>query len=90
MPEVTIEQTGRGGSIYYREGENTIVFDWEFGGSALALLFGVDTEHWDARYPWAIGRQAEIYDFVAKEVVRQQASGHRYKIDLASGDITIL
>ena len=87
--EVTISENGRGGSIYYREGENTITFDWEFGGSALALIFGTAAEHWDKNYPWAVGRQAEIYDAVAKEVVRQRAAGHPFKIDLDTGDITI-
>ena len=89
-PEVEISNSGRGGSIYYREEDKTIVFDWEFGGSALALIFGTTTEHWDQNYPWAIGRQAEIYDFVAKEVVRQHAAGRKFKVDLSSGDITIL
>jgi hypothetical protein len=89
-PVVEITESGRGGSIYYREGANQIRFDWEFGGgSTLALLFGDKSEGWDARHPWAAGRQAEIFEFVAKSTVEQKARGHRYKIELDSGDITI-
>ncbi len=88
--KVEITQSGRGGSIYYREGGNEIAFDWEFaGGSAVALLLGTKAEHWDARYPWAAGRQAEIYESVVRETIRQKASNSRYTIDLQSGDITI-
>jgi hypothetical protein len=29
-PVVEITTSGRGGSIKYREGDHTIVFDWEF------------------------------------------------------------
>jgi hypothetical protein len=32
-PAVEIMSTGRGGSIYYREGGDTAVFDWEFAAS---------------------------------------------------------
>ena len=51
-----ISTSGRGGSVYYREGDNTAVFDWEFGAPpALALIFGANAEAWDRRYPWRLG-----------------------------------
>ena len=88
---VEITQSGRGGSITYREGENTAGFDWEFGASpAIALIFGPTAEVWDRRYPWAAGRQAEIYDFVASEAVRQQAESAQFEVDLPSGTISVL
>src|SRR5215470_11768716 len=88
---VEIATSGRGGSITYREGENTATFDWEFGASpAIALIFGATAEVWDRRYPWAAGRQAEIYDVVAAEAVRQQAEGARFEVDLESGTISVL
>src|SRR5262245_17697429 len=71
---VEIAQSGRGGSIAYREGANTVAFDWEFGASpAIALIFGPAAQTWDRHYPWAAGRQAEIYDVVGAEAVRQKA-----------------
>ncbi|HUL08377.1 MAG TPA: hypothetical protein VLV76_18775 [Candidatus Acidoferrum sp.] len=88
---VEITQSGRGGSITYREGANAAGFDWEFGASpAIALIFGPTAEVWDRRYPWAAGRQAEICDFVASEAVRQQANGAHFEVDLESGTISVL
>ena len=88
---VEITTSGRGGTISYREGRNLASFDWEFGGGdALAILIGPKSEHWDLQNPWATGRQAEIYEFVGAEVIRQQAPGYSADIDLANGFVTIL
>src|SRR5262245_5096018 len=88
---VEITQSGRGGSISYREGGNTAVFDWEFGASpAIALIFGPTAQAWDRQHPWAAGRQAEIYHFVGAEAVRQQAEGARFEVDLDGGTISVL
>jgi len=91
MPRVEISNGGRAGSITYRERLHTASFDWEFGASpALAIITGPRATDWDRLHPWAAGRQAEIFEQVATEVVRQKASGHKYEIDLAGGTITIL
>ncbi len=88
---VEIATSGRGGSIHYREGGNTAAFDWEFAASpAIALIFGPTAQAWDQQYPWAAGRQAEIYDFVGAEVVRQKAEGARCEVDLESGTISVI
>lgn len=88
---VEIDQSGRGGSICYSEGDNTAVFDWEFGASpAIAIISGPGARLWARQYPWAAGRQAEIYDFVATEAVRRQAEGARFEVDLESGTISVL
>src|SRR5215813_8492461 len=88
---VEITQSGRGGSITYREGGNAVGFEWEFGASpAIALIFGAAAEVWDRRYPWAAGRQAEIYDVVGAEAVRQQAEGAQFEVDLERGTVSIL
>lgn len=90
QPSVEINTSGRGGSIYFREGINTASFSWEFAMSpALALIFGTPQQHWAAQYPWAGERQVEIYDFVAREAARQKAKGSAYEIDLELGIITI-
>jgi hypothetical protein len=91
MPRVEIGNGGRAGSITYRERLHTASFDWEFGASpALAIITGPHAAEWDRLHPWAAGRQAEIFEHVADEVVRQKASGHKYEIDLAAGTITVL
>jgi hypothetical protein len=88
---VEIAQSGRGGSITYREGGDTAAFDWEFGtSSAIALVFGPTAHVWDRQYPWAAGRQAEIYDFVGAEAVRQKAPDARFEVDLDGGTISVL
>jgi hypothetical protein len=90
-PLVEIRDGGRGGSITYVEGEYRIPFDWEFALSpTLALLWGPRAAGWDAAYPWAAGRQAEIYAFVGAEVVRQKANGHHAIFDLEAGTMDIV
>lgn len=91
MATVEIEQSGRGGSIYYREDENSITFGWEFAmPPALALIFGPTSQVWDSAHPWAVGRQREIYEFVGAEVVRQKAPGYFFDYDVESGLMSIL
>jgi hypothetical protein len=89
-PEVTISQGSRVGSLSYRESDNELLFDWEIGGSVVALIWGTKRNDWDSRHPWAAGRQPEIYNFVAKEVIRQKAPTSSFNIELESGTITIL
>jgi hypothetical protein len=90
-PTVEITTSGRGGSYTYREGAHSIAFDMEFGmAPELALAWGPKRAEWDARYPWAIGRQAAIYAFVGAEVVRQKAPGGAAEFDLELGHLTIL
>lgn len=91
MPRVDIGNGGRGGSITYGEGQHTASLYWEFALSpALAIVTGPRASEWDGACPWAAGRQAEIFEHVAVEVVRQKVPGSRYEIDLDSGTITIL
>jgi hypothetical protein len=89
-PQVEIVTSGRGGSVVYREGSRTVDFSWEFAmPPALALLFGPSALRWKHALSWAVGRQAEIFDTVGKEVVRQQAPGGEFIVDLDTGIIQI-
>lgn len=91
MATVEIEQTGRGGSIYYHEKEHTITFGWEFAmPPALALIFGPTSQIWDSAHPWAAGRQREIFELVGAEIVRQKAPGYYFDYDVESGLMSIL
>ena len=89
--EVEITQSGRGGSIFYRENDQVVSFGWEFAlDPALALIFGPKASQWDRAAPWAQGRQDEIFQRVAEEVVRQKAQGCDFETDLDEGVIEIL
>lgn len=91
MASVVIAQMGRGGGIEYHEEGRVIGFSWEFAMSpALVLVFGPRSAAWDREYPWAAGRQAEIYDVVGREIVRQKASGYVWESDLEDGVLTVL
>lgn len=53
-PVVDVDESGRGGSITYREGDDELRFYWEFAtGDTVALVFGPPAAGFDADYPWA-------------------------------------
>jgi hypothetical protein len=71
---VDIETRGRSGTLRYREGDQCIGFDWEFGsGDVVAVIRGPDPDAWDSSHPWAAGRRAEITKRVAAEAIRRKA-----------------
>lgn len=70
---VEIEESGRAGYIHYKEQGKVITFDYEIGGSVVALIWPPDKNIWDIKYPWASGRRQEIIERVKKEVLRQKA-----------------
>jgi hypothetical protein len=88
---VVLASEGRGGSIGYFEQGRRIGFSWEFAmPPALALVFGPSARAFEHEAPWAAGRRAEVYDTVGREVVRQQAPGGSFVVDLEAGMIEIL
>ena len=70
---VEIDEMGRAGSIYYKEGGNSIKFSFEIGGAVTASIWPPEKHEWDARFPWAATRRKEIVDRVIAEVIRQKA-----------------
>ena len=80
---------GRDGEVLYIEKGNTGRFYWEFlvGDAIIGVAFP-KKEQWDTAIPWAAGRQEEIMQKVAREVVRQEAPGH--KVRCADGSFEIL
>ena len=87
---VTIAQSGRSGSITYRESAGSMPFYWEFGGSdAVAIIWIEKPPVWSSRYPWAVERKHEILERVADEVIRQKASACSADIDEQNGYIYI-
>lgn len=89
MQRVSIEDQGRSGTVTYDEAGNRLACYWEFGGGdAVAIVQCGSAAAW-ARHPWALGRRAQILQYIADEVVRQKAPGCRAEIDPKSGDIVL-
>ena len=75
---VGIEETGRNGSVTYRDAAGSLSFYWEFGGGDTVATLEVGTEsEWRSRPPWAAARRTEILRRIADEVIRQKATKHR-------------
>jgi hypothetical protein len=73
---VTIETSGRGGTIRYRDEAGTIPFDWEFGGEGcIAIIFLPTEAQWRDAYHRSADAATEIVAFVAAETIRQKAPG---------------
>jgi hypothetical protein len=92
MPEqrsVTITDSGRSGTISYREGCLELRFDWEFGGSCLAFILGNALRYQRDSGGLSPERTREILEFVAQQTVAQKAAGHSFAIDEQQCEITI-
>ncbi len=87
---VTITESGRTGTVTYREAGGTLGFHWEFGGDVLAIIQISDTTAWKSGSTWFAGRQSEILRFVADEAIRQKAPSCRAEINEANGEILLI
>jgi hypothetical protein len=90
QPQVTIEESGRSGSIWYREGSYQVRFDWEFGGSCLAIIWSQELLAAVQSGSITPDRARQILDFVAEQTIAQKANNSKFKIDAETCDITIL
>lgn len=74
--KVTIETSGRGGTIRYQDEAGNIPFDWEFGGAGcIAIIFLPAPAQWQDAYRRSAGEAEQIKAFVAAETIRQKAPG---------------
>jgi len=86
QPSVKIVESGRSGSIEYRDSAGSMTFYWEFGGGdTVAIIWIGDLASWSNKYPWAIDYRARILERVAREVIRQKAPTCRSDIDEKDG-----
>ena len=75
------ETLGRSGSATYIEGDRRVKFYFEMGGgNCMGYLDIPSEEKWAAQTPFSLAERADILDFVAKTVQRDQASSCRYEI----------
>jgi len=87
---IKIVESGRSGSIEYRDSAGQMSFYWEFGGGdTVAIIWGGDLASWKSRYPWAIDQRRTILERVAREVINQKAPRCRSEIDEKAGYIYI-
>ncbi len=76
------ETEGRGGTIIFRHGPDTIRFYWEFGGgNAIALIFVPTEDQWEAHTGLPLSERQPILDFVGARTVADKASGCRYELN---------
>lgn len=87
--QVVIETNGRGGTIWYCEGPLRIRFDWELGGTCLALIWGDSLRKLRDSGSLNVDRAAEILKFVASQAVAQKATGYSFDLDEERCQITI-
>lgn len=75
-PTLEYTQDGRGGSIYYKEGDINIQFGWEFGGfNTVVIIFIPESKYWEAQTGTPLSRRDEILQFLCDQVIRDQARG---------------
>ncbi len=86
---VEIVESGRSGSVVYREAGNNLSFYWEFGGGDVLAIVQVNDAAWKTQPDWLAGRRVEILQFVADEVIRQKAPRSRADIDELGGVILL-
>jgi hypothetical protein len=85
---IEVVESGRSGSIEYREPAGCISFYWEFGGGdTVAIIWVGDLALWNTKYPWAIDHRRAILERVAHEIVRRKAPSCRADIDEKGGYI---
>jgi hypothetical protein len=88
---VVVEESGRSGSVIYREAEGAIVCPWEFSGGEAVVAVRVGTAaEWLRSHPWAVGRREEILGRIAGEVVRQRAPSCFMQLDESNGWMNVL
>ncbi|SEI96509.1 hypothetical protein SAMN05216327_10512 [Dyadobacter sp. SG02] len=76
FPTLEYTQDGRGGSIYYKEGDIKIEFGWEFGGfNTVVIIFIPEPKYWEAHTGTPLSRRDEILKFLCDQVIHDQARG---------------
>lgn len=81
MKRVIYSQSGRGGTITYQDGETDIPLDWEFGGGNCVVIIFVPTEaQWEKATGLPLSERLPVLEFVAQQVIRDQAPSCRYEI----------
>ncbi len=79
--QLQYSQNGRGGTITYQKENIRLNFDWEFGGNNCVVIIFVPTEaQWEQTTGLPQSERLPVLEFVAQQVVRDQAPTCRYEI----------
>jgi hypothetical protein len=79
---VECEPAGQCGYFFYHEDARELSFYWEYGaGDVVVIVRADDPTRLTTRHPWIIGREREILQRVADEVVRRRAPTCTAEID---------
>jgi hypothetical protein len=79
---VECEPAGQSGYFFYHEGTRELPLYWEYGGGDIVVVVRADdASKLTTRHPWIVGREREILERVAGEVVRRRAPTCRAEID---------
>lgn len=89
LRHVSIESQGRCGTVTYRDAGRQLACYWEFGGDDVVAVVQCGSAADWVRQPWALEHRAGILQFIADEVVRQQAPTCTAQIDMSSGNIVL-
>ena len=81
MENLHYAQNGRGGTLTYEREQVRINFDWEFGGGDCVAIIFVPTEaQWEKATGLSLAERLPVLEFVARQVIRDQAPHCRYEI----------
>ena|SRR5436190_23892003 len=79
---VECEPVGSSGYFFYHEGSRELPLYWEYGGGDVVVIVRADDpSKFATKHPWINGREKEILERVAGEVIRRRAPGCRPDID---------
>lgn len=80
---------GRGGTVFFESNETKFDMWWEFGGGdALAIVDIPSEQHWVARTKLPLERRTDVLDYIAQQVIQDQASG-RGTYEISDNYLTI-
>lgn len=73
------ENLGRGGTIYFDNGEHQFSMWWEFGGRDVVAIVEIPTvEKWKERTGMHVGEMPEMINFIGSQIIKDQFLGVGY------------
>jgi len=80
---------GRSGNLYFESDETTFNLWWEFGGGEALAIINIPTEQtWEALTKLPLDKRDAVLDYIAAQVIEDQASG-RGRHEISDNFLTI-
>lgn len=78
-PRLRYSDMGRGGTVYFENGDIRFDLWWEFaGGDALVVLEVPTEKEWEQRTRLPLQQRADVLDFIGRQVVADKIGGNGY------------